>query len=202
MVAIPAGLLAVAWTTSNVSAFCLDRTEVTVAAYSACGACSAPNNSPSTCNFGNAGRQNHPVNCLDWNQAVAYCASVGKRLPTEAEWEWAARGGADANKYPWGPTDPAAADAPAKLCWSETGQTTTCPVGAYSPAGDTAFGARDMGGNVWEMVDGTFMGKKSYRGGAWSDSASFQQEHQTSWRDGSAITNRGDNIGFRCAKDP
>jgi len=54
------------------------------------------------CNWRRADRRNHPVNCVDWAQSKAYCERQGKRLPTEDEWEWAARGGVNGWNYPWG----------------------------------------------------------------------------------------------------
>jgi len=96
--------------------FFIDKTEVTVAAYKACvdaGKCTVPSvHRPDIaedevlkfapmCNYGTPGRNDHPVNCVDLGQAAAYCDFIGKRLPTEAEWEYAARG-TDGRKYPWG----------------------------------------------------------------------------------------------------
>jgi formylglycine-generating enzyme required for sulfatase activity len=154
----------------TVAAFCIDRTEVTVRAYEACVAanrCTAPHRAISPyCNH--ADRGDHPVNCVDWNQAVAYCAWVRKRLPGEAEWEYAARGD-DGRLYPWGNEPPGATrlngcglecvafgkrvlgrEWPA-MYDADDGWVTTAPVGSF-PAGASPFGVLDMAGNVWEWT--------------------------------------------------
>ncbi|MBI5244538.1 MAG: SUMF1/EgtB/PvdO family nonheme iron enzyme [Elusimicrobia bacterium] len=80
------------------------KTEVTVAQYKACvdtGACAAPDTGGS-CNWGVSGRESHPVNCVDWNQAKAFSEWADGRLPSEAEWEYAARSAGKDRKYPWG----------------------------------------------------------------------------------------------------
>jgi formylglycine-generating enzyme required for sulfatase activity len=117
----------------TLTSFCIDRTEVTVAAYQACsdsGACRRasskvtwPKIKPDAikrysplCNVGKAGRQDHPINCVTWKMADRYCREQGKRLPTEAEWEFAARG-PDGRRYPWGDDPPSSADLNA--CGSE-----------------------------------------------------------------------------------
>ncbi len=167
-----------------VRAFCIDRTEVTVAAYRSCveaGRCLAapaladwPEAAPSErarlsawCNADRADRADHPVNCVDWPQATAYCAWASGRLPTEAEWEYAARG-TDGRMFPWGNQGPA----PTLLnaCGSECvrlgrsvragwdslyagddGWATTSPVGRYA-SGASPFGLLDMAGNVLEWT--------------------------------------------------
>ena len=174
--------------TVTLSAFCLDRTEVTVEAYADCvaaGACApAPDtvewtgiadadrrlwNDSKLCNANRDDRQSHPVNCVTWDQATTYCTAQQRRLPSEAEWEYAARG-SDGRPYPW----QAALGAPSTklfngcdrecqalgkklgLTWramfaDSDDFAATAPVGSY-PDGASAFGGLDMAGNVWEWV--------------------------------------------------
>jgi formylglycine-generating enzyme len=87
----------------TVSSFMIERTEVSVAAYQACvdaGSCTATVGD-ADCNSGVAAREQHPINCVTWQQAVDHCTFVGRRLPTEAEWELAAAG-PDSRTFPWG----------------------------------------------------------------------------------------------------
>ncbi|MDB4989891.1 MAG: Serine/threonine kinase [Myxococcaceae bacterium] len=129
--------------------YCIDRTPVTVAEYRRCveaSACSEPHK-PLDYNYGRAGRDNHPVNGVEWGQADAYCTWAKKRLPTDAEWELAARG-TDGRKYPWGNEEPD----DTRLWWSRSEEREgTSPVGSH-PAGASPYGVLEMLGNVSQWV--------------------------------------------------
>ncbi|MFN7954196.1 MAG: SUMF1/EgtB/PvdO family nonheme iron enzyme [bacterium] len=206
-------------------AFWIDRTEVTVDAYAACvasGVCKKPNseygesfpNSP-WCNWGAPDRAgDHPVNCLEWGRANKYCAWAGKRLPTEAEWEKAARG-TDARTYPWGEAEPSCdyAIIYASVGGNGCGFNTTWPVGS-KPAGVSPYGALDMSGNVWEWVNDWYLwnyytvsphsnppgpaktGDRVLRGNSWDGGASSSR---AAYRNGAAVAFFSIETGFRCA---
>ena len=193
----------------TVAAFELDRTPVTVAAYSACvdaGKCPAVGQLGNTsdpsgqttmdgCNWGEAGREQHPIDCVFWTTAKAYCEAQGKRLPTEEEWEWAARGGDEGRIYPWGNEAPSG-----KVCWSGAGK--TCPVSSY-PAGHSKHGIHDLAGNVDEWtssVDTAGVGaSRVVRGkhpGGWAAPSAARAAD----RSRGGPSDSGPGQGFRCAR--
>jgi formylglycine-generating enzyme required for sulfatase activity len=195
--------------------FCLDKTEVTVGAYAGCvqaGGCTRPG-APSLWEYGKVipgkvdrfcnaldrpDRARHPVNCVDWEQAAAYCRWAGGSLPTSDQWLYAAQGGALARRYPWGSTP--LGFGVANLCGLECtkphrvpslddtieliqpayhkndGWLSTAPVGTF-PKGATPEGVYDLIGNVEEWtkterdVGNTSTGAKScyVAGGHWLD---------------------------------
>lgn len=135
-----------------VDGFYVDRYEVTVAQYQQCvdaGMCEAPAMGED-CNWSVGGRNDHPINCVSWHEASQFCNWAGKRLPTEAEWEKAARG-IDARLFPWGSAAPDCEHAVTGWASLGCGAQGTWPVGSL-PAGESPYGAQDMIGNVWEWV--------------------------------------------------
>jgi formylglycine-generating enzyme required for sulfatase activity len=143
----------------TVPTFEITKTEVTVVQYQACvdaSICTEPIEPTldQYCNLGKTDREDHPVNCVDWEQAGVFCRWSGGRLPTEAQWEYAARGGGDDIEFPWG-------DQPATCYYAVMddqtvggdgcGQDLPWPV-CSKTAGNTAHGLCDMSGNVFEWV--------------------------------------------------
>jgi formylglycine-generating enzyme len=148
----------------QVDGFWMDRTEVTVAAYRRCvaaRACSEPGGRAEESNYHQAGRDQHPVTVVSWDQADAYCRWAGKRLPTLAEWDRAAQGPAPTrHRYPWGSEPPdcervariaAADEAQPRPCIQDRQRPRTLPV-CSRPRGNSAEGICDLAGNSAEWV--------------------------------------------------
>ncbi|MDB4992623.1 MAG: Serine/threonine kinase [Myxococcaceae bacterium] len=169
-----------------VSPYCIDRLEVSTNDYKKCSDDGECNRAPMAnewsgitaqehkiydplCNIRDvATKGTHPINCVTWTMASTFCHAHKKRLPTEAEWEFAARG-KDGRHYPWGDDEPSGGHLNACglecVAWgkankvkleamypTDDGFATTSPVGSF-PAGKTIYGAEDMVGNVWEWVE-------------------------------------------------
>jgi formylglycine-generating enzyme required for sulfatase activity len=177
----------------HVAPFRIDRTEVTRGAYRACvvsHACTPPQGGATE-----RAKDRLPVARVTWRQARAYCAWMGRRLPTEAEWELAARG-TDGRLYPWGDAPPTCTRAWTAECGPEPAE-----VGAR-PAGASTSGVLDLAGNVDEWVEAVYRayesasssGQRVARGGAYdawhvraTARSALDPDHRDEW------------LGFRCA---
>lgn len=227
--------------TVKVQAFEMDLTEVTVRQYRACvakGRCSSVLANVewvgmtedtralhrTFCNGPRDERLDHPINCVSFDQAESFCRFVGKRLPTEEEWEYAARG-PKGLRYPWGDKEPG----PTLLngCGEECvalGQkhgeawtasypggdsfASTAPVGSF-PAGKSPFGVLDLAGNVWEWTGSPHcdydtqecnQSQRISRGGGWSGDTAYNSNHRATYRGYGSLDERSDSLGFRCAR--
>jgi len=141
-------------------------------------------------------RLHHPVVCVSWVDAQAYCEWAGLRLPAEKEWEKAARG-TDGRIYPWGNESPTSKRANYAMRHG-----TTTPGGEFSPAGDSFYGVSDLAGNVWEWTSSWFDSRGSstqtrvIRGGAWPSEAA---NLRTTYRLDVDPMLRFNTMGFRVA---
>jgi formylglycine-generating enzyme required for sulfatase activity len=229
--------------------FCIDVHEVTTEAYKACSDVGDCKRAPVVnayegitdkerkafdplCN-GNQPieRRKHPINCVDWDMAQVFCSAHGGRLPSEAEWEFAARG-PDGRKFPWGDEAPSNrflnACGPECLAWgqrnhipltamynTDDGWETTAPVGSF-PAGNSRYGLQDVVGNVWEWVNDWYepYGADAATQPTGPPEGTFRVIRGGAWNGGydawvrptfryrDAPDKRSYGIGFRCAMDP
>ncbi|MBT8078779.1 MAG: formylglycine-generating enzyme family protein [Gammaproteobacteria bacterium] len=153
----------------------------------------------------------HPVTFITWHSAVAYCEWRGKRLPTEAEYEWAAQDGKTRAEFPWGDAPPS----DELVSWGKNGIDRTVPVGSYPPNARNLF---DMSGNVWHFTADPWLGsyaemsdssvdieramadpgiRRVVRGGSWGANAA---NLRVRYRDSHRPFDAREMVGFRCAK--
>ena len=197
----------------DLDAFWIDQTEVTNAMYAKCedaGVCDPPsqtNSSTRDSYYGDSEFDDYPVIYVSWDDAKSYCEWVNRRLPTEAEWEKAARG-ENAFIYPWGNNKPNT-----KLANYDRSVGDTTKAGSY-PDGASPYGALDMAGNVQEWVNdwydaypGNTVGSSDFgtrykvlRGGEWSDNSLSMPSYVRGNRASLSYVG-GDRSGFRCAMD-
>jgi formylglycine-generating enzyme required for sulfatase activity len=216
MVYIPGGAYQTEVERVIVSEFCIDVNLVTMQEYVDCPDCSPAGNDEGAAGFSEYCNRDHdfrggdPANCVDALQAEYYCDRNDKELPDEAQWEWAARGGPDANLYPWGATVPTDSDDPQRLCWIAGRSAAawpnrpqgTCPVGSYDQAASHPYGLEDMSGNVWQWTTSSeSAGNRVVRGGGWDNTSATRMT--TAFRNTpipETVVHAA--VGFRCVADP
>lgn len=182
---------------------CMDKVETTAKEFETCVNDKKCTDSFVTCapeaTYKKAGKEDHPMVCVDFKQAIDYCSYKGKRLPSDEEWEWAARGGTEARIYPWGNEAPKD-----QVCWSGggTARTSTCSVNEH-PSGASKDGLLGMAGNVFEWTTNKQDSRtkdRIGRGGSWRDGLTNLMRTD---RPGKfEVTYRCGFLGIRCVTPP
>lgn len=191
-----------------VDRYWIQTREVSISEYEECvrsGVCSSPR-SGGDCNWGRRGFSRHPANCVDWIQAATYCATIGGKLPTEDQWEKAARGAASSAPppiYPWGDEMPDCRRVVHNDGQSGCGRHSTWETGSEFRSG-SRFGVLHMSGNVeeWTRDEYRTVGNaaiyRGVRGGSWRDG--YPEAFRISNRSWSSSGSQLASLGFRCVK--
>ena len=206
--------------TVTISDFEMMKTEVTLAQYADCviaGDCTVPDSgNPIEDVWEDLSKGNYPINGVTWSEAVSFCEWIGGRLPSEAEWEFAARSGGQDNRYPWGDGDASCDNTVMIDDANIEGCGTIFVFDVCSKTeGNTESGLCDMAGNVWEWVQDTYQmsyedapvdgsaweedgtAERVMRGGSYRDDAASQRTTVRSYLFYNASF---ENLGFRCVR--
>ena len=180
----------------------ITSTEVTVAQFGACvdaGSCALDHTR--LCNSGIDGREDHPMNCVDYYGAEQYCAFAGGRICGEEEWLAACRG-ADDRPFPYGDTFDAAACNAQPSASGETPAGSTAAVGSYADCAGGLEGLSDMAGNVWEWIDACQDDYCKFRGGAYLTNDPVERFAGCGLPcAGNRKAVRSATVGIRCCRD-
>jgi hypothetical protein len=202
------GKAGVEWIYSKPAKLEFTKTEITLGQFKQCvsaGACDEKNRATKSdnqyCNWGYSDRDNHPMNCVDWVGADAFCKWAGGRLPTGDEWYSEASNGGEKRKWPWGNSPDVSCD---YAIWGDGNNTDGCGKDSTWPVcsktkGNSVSGLCDMSGNVWEWTSTDYdSSNKVLRGGSWYlDVEDYLRASNRAGRDPSF---RDNNIGFRCVR--